>query len=112
MLNEGRRIVMDRIYQLVCDIQLHWCALDALKVASPPVAIVSLCRSIAIDALHKDEPVRIGGENGVAAALRCRFPVHILLATAPAGRRTWLIVEIGSYNHGVIFVVACQHLPV
>src|SRR5579862_7768367 len=89
--------------------------LDAFQVAAQPVAIAIALPwrpTIAIDALYKDQPVRIGRKNRIACTLRCRLPVDTRLPATPASRRGWFVMQIGSNDQRIVFIMLRQHHPV
>src|SRR5215469_3644573 len=98
-------------------VQLYRMIFDAHEVTTPPVTLVTALRpcaspSVAIYAFDEDEPVGVNRQNCIARSFGCCLPVNILLTASPAGRYVRFVMQVCPDNHGVIFVMIRQHLPV
>ena len=89
------------------DIEHDRPVLHAHEVAAPPVVLVV----VRLDAFDEDQPVRVGGQHGIAGPLGRRGPVGCGIA-APGRRPVRLVVQIGADHGRIAGIVPGQHRPV
>ena len=86
----------------------------AFEVAANPVTIaigLPWRSAVAIDALDKDQPVRIDRQDSIARPLCRSLPIDVLLTTSPASWSAWFIMQIAADNPRIAFLVLRQHHP-
>ena len=106
---DAGRVVVRRVHHPVGDLELDRVRLDVGQAAAPPGA-----RAVALllDALDEDQPVRVGGQHGVAGAGRRRRPVAARVPASPARRAVRLVVQVRADDDGVVAVALGELHPV
>src|SRR5205807_584585 len=95
-------------HQLVWFGQVHWKLPGPFKVTAPPVGVAL----ILFNSLHKNQPLWISRQDGIACLLGSQSPIRAGVATAPGSRAMRLVGQVCP-DHGVTPpVVPGQHNPI
>ena len=99
---------MGRVDELVGHGEHHGILGYAGEVAAPPGGLVI----VLFNTLHDDEPVRVGSQDGIGAALGSLVPIGGGGAVAPGCGLLGFVEQIGADHRGIARIAFGQHDPV